>query len=112
MKITARIKDLGEKGEFRFDASDLVEEISKACPVINELFPEKKSFGGPAWYKIKLNERNKKKLQELMSQIDKYRLNINTRDYDSLQEDYIWSFKRLAHLSMIKKKNIEVICSN
>lgn len=108
MKIRACIKDLNQK--FTFDSPSLVEEISKHCPILKELFQEKTFLGGAVKYRIRFNDYNKKRLQELMSQIDKYRVKNGIRDYDFLKQDYIWNFRRLAHNSIMKKKSIDVLC--
>ena len=102
MKIHATIKDLRQ--EYNFDAPGLLAKIFEECPIVEELFPKRFCLGNPIKYKIKYSDE---RLRELMSQIDKYRNRLN--GYDSSISPPTWSFRRLALVSMSKKKDIDVV---
>lgn len=102
MKIYVKFRDLGKK--YKFDEPDSLQEILDNCPVLSSLFCEKIRYGGPWPYEINHDDN---RLRMAMSEIDRFR---NNPDYDSLIADSSRLFRELLHLSMYKKKNMEVTC--
>ncbi len=102
MKIYVKFRDLGKK--FKFEESSSLQEILEGCPVLSSLFCENILYGGPWPYEIKHED---KRLRTAMSEVDRFR---NNPDYDPHVADSSRLFRELLHLSMYKKKNIEITC--